>query len=108
MMYIGSTQKGVDILGARVYTIVRDKERAQTVPRVKQKGSTKMKATRINMEQHTVSVKMDRYELAEVMTALAYLSWYYRYKQLDNLANKAWKMREDVDRAFYKLYSDVD
>ena len=67
-----------------------------------------MKATRINMEAHTVSVKMERHELAEVMSALAYLSWYYRDKNLDYLADKSWKMREDVNRAFDKLYSDVD
>ena len=67
-----------------------------------------MKATRINMEAHTVSVKMDRHELAEVMTALANLSWYYRDKKYDNLADKAWEMRMDLDKAFDKLYSDVD
>lgn len=67
-----------------------------------------MKTTRINMEAHTVSVKMDRLELAEVKSALAYLSWYYRDKNLDNLADKAWKMRESLDHAFDRLYSDVD
>ena len=67
-----------------------------------------MKATRINMEQHTVSVKMDRHELAEIMTALANLSWYYRDNKYDNLADKAWEMRMDLDKAFDKLYSDVD
>ena len=67
-----------------------------------------MKATRINMEQHTVSVKMDRQELAEIMSALANLSWYYRDKQYDNLADNAWQMRESLDHAFDRLYSDVD
>ena len=66
-----------------------------------------MKATRINMEQHTVSVKMDRNELAEVMTALANLSWYYRDKKYDRLADKAWEMRENLEHAFDRLYSDV-
>ena len=40
-MYIGSTQKGVDIFGARVYTIVRDKEREPKRFKVKQKGAQK-------------------------------------------------------------------
>ena len=67
-----------------------------------------MKATRINMEHHTVSVKMTREELAEVKYALAKLSEYYRDRKLDNLANDAWDMREDLDHAFDKLYSDVE
>ena len=67
-----------------------------------------MKVTRINMEQHTVSVKMDRHELAEVMSALARISWYYRDRELDNLADDAWNMRMNLDKAFDKLYSDVD
>lgn len=90
------------------YTIDEDKERVQISTIVEQKGSTKMKATRINMEQHTVSVKMDRFELAEVMSALAYLSWYYRDHKLDKSADEAWKMRENLQHAFDRLYSDVD
>ena len=67
-----------------------------------------MKATRINMEQHTVSVKMNREELAEIMSGLAYLSWHYRDKEYNNLADKAWDIREDLGHAFDRLYSDVD
>ena len=67
-----------------------------------------MKATRINMEQHTVSVKMNREELAEIMSGLAYLSWNYRDKEYNNLADAAWDMRDDLQHAFDRLYSDVD
>ena len=67
-----------------------------------------MKATRINMEQHTVSVKMNRNELAEVKYALAKLSEYYRDRKLDNLANDAWDMGENLQHAFDRLFSDVD
>ncbi len=66
-----------------------------------------MKTTRINMVDHTASIKVTREELAEIKYALFRLYEYYRDKGYDNLPEKAIKMWEELDKPFDKLYSDV-
>ena len=66
-----------------------------------------MKTTRINMNDHTASIKVDRSEYAEIQYALFRLKEYYREHELYNLADKADKMWNDMCKGFDKLYSDV-
>ena len=66
-----------------------------------------MKTTRINMNDHTASVKVERLEFAEIKYALFKLAEYYREKELYNSADKAMKMWGEMDKGFERLFSDV-
>ena len=67
-----------------------------------------MKVTRINMKDHTASIKLERSEYAETEYALFRLAEYYRENELYNMADRAEKMWEVMSKSFDKLYSDVD
>ena len=66
-----------------------------------------MKITRINMNDHTASIKVERLEYAEIKYALFRLAEYYREKKLYNLADEVNKMWAGMDKGFDKLFSDI-
>ena len=67
-----------------------------------------MKVTRINMNEHTATLKVSRDELADIKFSLYTQAEEYEKQGYPRLADDCWKLWNGLSKAFEKLYSDVE